>query len=297
MNKKRIVVFLALILVIVFALVLTSCKKEGEVKESPKATSTATPEVEKTATPTPPPTPTTAPTPKPLAEDQKGKVQADAEVLFKDEFEGDEISENAAMGKGDAYSIEDGKMRLSHDGSDFIDNWDTYSPDYYYEVGETHNQYEFHVKMQTSFTQDANHMSCFIGSRVMSSGPSIALEGSNGFFVAISKTKATLYPGTGGQWHLGKGSITLPETADTMHTYIVIDDGQCLYYYMVLNNDDNYLLFKADVSGEMTKITDRDDKVVLECDNFIIDSKGGYFSLFNHMGHTTVESVIVKGSR
>ena len=137
MVKKRFYLpMLILVLSIVF--VLTACNNEdSEATPTP----TATKEVERTPTPTPPPTATPAPTPKPLPDEQKGLLQEDAEEILKEEFEDDKfIEEGVTKGATTAYAIVDGQLKLSHDGSDFVDDWESYAFDYYAEVGKIHNQ-------------------------------------------------------------------------------------------------------------------------------------------------------------
>lgn len=297
MNRKRLII-LTLMLALVLALILASCDGEG----SPKQTAEPTPTAERTPTPTPPPTPTPAPTVAPLDESERGIPQEDADILFKDEFkdndaDGEAIFRNGAL---PVHHFENEEMILSHDGSAFVDNWESYSPDYYCTAGTKHNQFEFHVDLKTSYTKENDvWMACFLGARVQEAGgdAGIPTDPAAGFFVAISKKKATIYPGTAGQWADGSKMIDLPETADTMHTYIIVDDGTCLYYYMVLSNGDRYLLLKADVSGEKTLVYDKDGNEILKVTNMIAGNTGGYFKLFNHMGHTTVDNVIVKGNK
>ena len=299
MNKKSLKIIITIVLSLVLLFALSACKNEGGDSDP---TPTPTKEVERTATPTPPPTATPAPTPKPLPDEQKGIPQEDAEEIFRDEFENDMISAEAQTRGGalDFYAVVDGQLKLSHDGSNYIDNWDSYAPDFYLTVGEEHNQYEFYVDLETNFGDpDSVWMGCFLGARVTdSSGDgSIPTNPNAGFFVAISETQATIYPGSEGQWHEGLASVELPEPASEMHTYIIIDDGTCLYYYVVLSNGERHLLLKADVSGDETIVTDNNGEEILRCDNYIKGYTGGFFKLFNHMGYTVVDKVVLKGSK
>ncbi len=296
--KKILIVLMLLVSLTVFA----SCKggNTTENTEKPVNTANRTPTPVKTATPTPAPTDTPAPSPKPLSEDQKGKPQQDAEELYRDEFKDNELNE-LAVTRADSpvIFIDNEEMKMSHDGTDYVDSWDIYSPDMYLEVGETHNQYEFYVDLSTTFT-DPNSvwMACFLGARVTDTTTTgIANDPNSGFWVAITKDYATVYPGTDGQWPGGKLKITLPEAADTKHTYLIVDDGTKLYYYMFKADGERVLLLSADVSGEDVKVYDAQGTEVLTCPNSIQESTGGYFKLFNHMGHTVVDNIIVKGSR
>lgn len=296
MNKKAFCVIFVLLFVLILS--LTACQTGGE--KNGKPTPTPTEEAERTPTPTPKPTATPAPSPRPLSEEQKGIPQEESEEIFKDEFKDNQISAEAVTrGTTEVHSIIDEKLYLSHDGVDFVDNWETYAPDYYLTVGETHSQYEFFIDLQTTFNNSNQWMSCFLGARVQqnSGDGGIATDPSAGFWVAICKDRATVYPGSTGQWHQGLAQITLPESAETMHTYIIVDDGQCLYYYMVLSSGERHLLLKADVSGEKIIITNADGEKILECDNLIQDNTGGYFKIFNHMGNTIVDKIVIKGYR
>jgi hypothetical protein len=66
---------------------------------------------------------------------------------------------------------------------------------------------------------------------------------------------------------------------------------------MVLSSGERHLLLKADISGETTVITDANGEELLQCDNMIQDNTGGYFRIFNHMGNTIVDKVVIKGYR
>lgn len=296
MNKR--VFYIVFILLFVLILSLTACQSGGE-KAAP--TPTPTEEAERTPTPTPPPTATPAPTPRPLSEEQKGIPQEESEEIFKDEFKDDKISIDAFTrgGQADFYAVIDEQLYLSYDGYEFVDAWDTYAPDWYLTVGDTHSQYEIYIDMQTTFERDDQWMACFLGVRTQynSGEHGIPTDPSSGFWVAICKDRATIYPGTANQWAAGLVQIQLPESAETMHTYIIVDDGQCVYYYMVLSSGERHLLLKADISGETTVITDANGEELLQCDNMIQDNTGGYFRIFNHMGNTIVDKVVIKGYR
>ena len=153
MNRKLFAFLLTLLLVM--ALVFTACDvKDKSPKETPEPTDTAT----KAPTPEPTPTPTPKPTVEPISEEKKGVPQEDAEVLFKDTFDEDNL-EQYLLKQGEFMIVEDGRLLIP-------ENWSAYIPDVTYDLGVDHSQYEMSVKFKAEEGGDSNPWaSLFIGCR------------------------------------------------------------------------------------------------------------------------------------
>jgi hypothetical protein len=285
MNRKLFAFLLTLLLVM--ALVFTACDvKDKSPKETPEPTDTAT----KAPTPEPTPTPTPKPTVEPISEEKKGVPQEDAEVLFKDTFDEDNL-EQYLLKQGEFMIVEDGRLLIP-------ENWSAYIPDVTYDLGVDHSQYEMSVKFKAEEGGDSNPWaSLFIGCRGDATTP---IATSNGYFwVAFNFTnKAFVYPGGGGQyegdaWNLRYFEIELPEDFTEDHTVTVVDCGDVIAYYMNTEEEDYYLILKATFEGDEIVIFGNDGSEIWRETNMIADT--GMFMFFNHYCNSSVDEIVIKG--
>lgn len=121
---------LIILLTLITALVLTSCKNEDQ----PKSTATKAPEQTQAVTATPSPTaePTEAPTPTPSKEplgDKLGIPQEDAEVIFMDDYEEGVPADESMFRYSNGHEIVDGKLYLSRYHENPVELADAYSVD------------------------------------------------------------------------------------------------------------------------------------------------------------------------
>lgn len=285
MKKKLIVLCLILVFTLVFA---SACKKDGEKSADP----TATPTQEATATPEPTPTKEPGPTLKPITAEEKGKPHKDAEVLISEDFEDGEISETEFFIKYPEYmDIADGIMSITRE-------WSAVSPEYSYELGTKHNQYEFSTKFKISHLQgDAPHVAYWIGARVPTVERTADYPG--GFWLAINYSKTiNVYPSGDNfpdaqSWAQKYFSITVPEGFDTEHTVTVIDTGDALYFYMDTADNENYLILKAEFDGEDLLVYDKDGNQIWAGENGV--NEDTQFSIFSHRSKTHTDIITLKG--
>ena len=285
MRSKLFFVFISLLLVCTF--IFVGCDSEGP-EATPEPTETAT----KEPTPEPTPTPTPKPTVEPIAEEKKGIPQKDAEVIFEDNFEEDNL-DMYLTAQPNWLSVEDGKLVMRED-------WTAFIPDINYELGVEHSQYEMTVTFNSAAETDDNPWSSlFIACR----GPldmSVPIATQDGYFwVAFNRAaKAYVYPGGGGEysgaaWNLKYFAIDLPEDFSEPHKITVVDCGDVICYYMNTAEEEHYLILKATFEEDEIVIFGNDGSEIWREKNMLQDE--GSFMFFNHYGKTDIDDIVIKG--
>lgn len=290
--RKRSIIFFLLIIVLIIALVAcTNDEKEPTPEPTVQVTVKITPEP--TATPTP------KPTLEPLSEEKRGIPQADAEVLFHDDFSEDSY---------DNYLTSQGtNMTWSEEG--YLDltklDWSAFTPDIEYYLGGDYNQYQLEVSFyNTGEKADSPPWeSLFIACRGPEGmNPPIATN--DGYFwVAFNnKNKVAVYPGGGADsypggstWEHKYFTITVPETFTETHTVTVVDSGDTICYYMNTADEDYYLILRAEFDeGDLVIYGNNGDEIWRE---MCVIEEDGAFMFFCHYGRTIVEEISIKGTK
>lgn len=296
MIKKTILVVFVLMLFMVFV----ACNKEGNIEVSleptleisvePTGEATTKPSLESTAEPTPKEV---------LDKDDVGKPQEDAEVLYYDDFVDGYISSEVLFRYNKGHEVVNDQLYLSRYGGENVELVDTYSPDYYCEVGGDYSQFQFHLTFKTSHEKAEKDpwMSTMVGVRVYealgeSSKPN---EVNSGLYIALTQVnKLILYHGLPQHWPQGACKVDIPRGFGEMTQLIIVDTGEKIYFYQESEEEERLLFLSVDIGGEILKVFNSANEEVYSADNNLQNEKGGYFKIFNHFGRVVIDSFEIK---
>lgn len=285
---------------VICLLTLVSCNTsddntEGGYTYPPSTTVVATPTVNNEVTPSP----TAKPTAKPLSDDQKGIPQEDSEVLYSDTFDNDVINNDAITSNEEGYEIVNGLLKFKED------DWYTYAPDIYCEVGTEYNQYEYYVDISAYYGASPNpdggptYMTCIVGVRVDTADGTTIPTGDSGYWIAISHSKEIIVYPTGGAsegyWPGGAFFAKVDEGFINMKKLLIVDSGDQLFYYIISNEGERSLFLHVVITSSEIMSYDKDGNLLHTANNHFTNN-GGYFKLFNHYGVTTIDNVTIKAS-
>lgn len=221
-------------------------------------------------------------------------------VIFEDYFTGGELSDEAIIRYQKYYGIVDENLYLSYIGesSEWFDAAQSYAPDVYCGFLDGVNEYEYSIKLQTSYSDNhqADWIGCIIGVRVYEPAgedyrPS---DADSGLYVSILEDNhIVLYHGISTQWPKGACKVDLPEGFKDPHTLTIVDKKGLISYYMDSNDKERVLFMSVDMTGDNLIVKDANNDTVYSAENNLKDQVG-YLKLFNHFAKTIVEEITIK---
>lgn len=185
--------------------------------------------------------------------------------------------------------------------SDYASNssgWGEAAPSYKYTPGSTYSQFEFHLNLKVTSSQDAHTWnSCYIGARLPSSGQEPTRDG--GVWLAFkNNNKAYLYAGINQEvnnWNqVPLATISLPEAITSEHKIIVVDDGELIKFYMLKTNGSRVLLctVRANTNLDKMSVWDANNKMIYT-GKAVVNSYG-FFKVWSHQAVSTATNIEIK---
>ena len=171
----------------------------------------------------------------------------------------------------------------------------SYSLNYKYEPGVGYGQYELHYRLSSApKTTDTNYWnSCYVGVR-MPSTTNLPFTGKGGIWISFSDTQASVYFGGTTDWNFRETGVSLPVNVSTARDFIIVDNGEYIRCYIVVNNTRTLLLtIKVENSGKVLIWNGKG--------NFIYSGTAtvnswGYFTTANHGAVSTVSNIKIYGA-
>ena len=117
-----------------------------------------------------------------------------------------------------------------------------------------------------------------------------------GVWVAFTKTKATVYFGTGSPWNVSDISVSLPADVSTAQKIIVVDNGDMIKYYHVSSSNTRKLILTVTVDSVNDKVVVWDGNNTVAYVGVGSFNTSGYFSTWNHIAKSTISNISIKGA-
>ena len=177
--------------------------------------------------------------------------------------------------------------------------WDggatAHSLNYKYEPGKGYGQYELHYRLSSvPRTSDTNYWnSCYVGVRMPSTN-NLPFTGKGGIWISFSDTQASVYFGGTTDWNFRETGVSLPVNVSTARDFIIVDNGEYIKCYIVVNNTRTLLLtIKVEDSGKVLIWNGKG--------NFIYSGTATinswcYFTTANHHANSTVSNIKIYGA-